>query len=74
MKYSEYFKSKNHTLSESDDAFCEWIDQVENGVMLQTGMSLLDLPDEMYMLSFENEISPDEIANEIISKFNAIFM
>lgn len=79
MRYSEYYKSKNQSSksknsssksknpSSPDTKFIKWIDQVEQIVFTNIGFNLLDLPDQMYMISFEEGITPQEMANQVLS-------
>ena len=66
MLYSSYYLKKN---TEPNYGFVNWINKVENKVLNRFGFNLLDLPDEDYMLYFEEKLSPDEIV-QIIKESN----
>lgn len=65
MKYSEYYRKNSRNV---DLEFVKWIDKVEAMVNLQTGFNLLDLPDLPYMIRFEEEFSPEDMADEVFSE------
>lgn len=70
MLYSEYYISKNKN---PNYKFVNWINKIEEEVIKIFGLCLLDLPDEPYMISFEEKYSPKEIV-EIIKKNNSDFL
>lgn len=42
-----------------------WLDRVETAVMKTTGFALLDLPDQLYRLSYEDGVTSQQMAEEI---------
>jgi hypothetical protein len=66
MLYSEYYLSKNN---EPNNNFVVWITRVENTVLRKYGFTLLDIPDEDYMLYFENNYSPNDMVKIIHENF-----
>jgi hypothetical protein len=67
MKYSQYYIQRYQQTV--DYHFVEWIDEVEDIVFDVLNFELLDLPDENYMLMYEEHYKPSEVANIIISNF-----
>ncbi len=51
--------------------FANWINKVEKQIMSKLNLTLLDLPDEDYMIFFEEKKSPETVVN-IIFKSNFI--
>lgn len=72
MKYSEYFRTKYHHLTKTDENFIKWIDIIENIVMNNINMQLLDIPDEPYMNYFEQAYSPEQVVKIIFDDFPII--
>ena len=68
MKYSERYKKDNKKTENIDLDFIKWIDMVETKVKTNTGYDLLDLPDFPYMIRYEDDVSPDEMVDEILSE------
>lgn len=67
QRYSEYYVKRMAQLgADVDEQFCEWIDEVEDGVLSNTHHYLLDLPDEMYMMYFEDGYSVSEMIHIVI--------
>ena len=70
VNYCDYFQSRqSHPLSNKEKKFCRWIDHVEKTVIQQTGLHLLDLQDEMYMVHFEEGLTPSQMAQIVIDSF-----
>ena len=65
LKYSEHYRI---TSKEVDFDFIIWIDEVEAIVNRQIGFNLLDLPDLPYMIRFEDDTTPEEMADEVFSE------
>jgi len=70
MSYAKYYVkscySKNIPINKK---FIGWIAMVESIVQSKLGMNLLDIPDEDYMLNYENNIIPIKMANIILSQY-----
>ena len=70
MLYSEYYISQNNKNKiPIDKKFVKWINTVEGIVLKNIGLTLLDIPDEDYMLNYESKIEPNEMAQYIISQY-----
>lgn len=61
--YVEWYLSK---VSEPDVKFVNWIVKVEKKIGTILELTLLDLPDEDYMMYFEDKYSPDEMCQIIL--------
>ena len=56
---------------DNDDVnFLNWMTQIENIVYFKLGLSLDDLPDEMYRIQFDNETTAEYMANTVIDNHN----
>ena len=62
--YSNYYKKK--ITGEFDSNFIKWIDKIENEIYKKFQLYLRDLPDEDYILFYENNYSPKFIVKMII--------
>jgi len=49
-----------------------WVNVIETIVKYKLGMDLLDLPDEDYMLNYENNIDARDMAKMILSQYDII--
>jgi hypothetical protein len=58
-------------ISRDTTRFLSWVDEVERIVYARIHVGLLDLPDEDYMVHFENNTPPEIMAQRIIKDFNA---
>lgn len=65
--YASYYKNKKHNLTDYDNKFMKWIDQIERIVHAEINLKLLDLPDNDYMMMFHDRYTPDEVAGIIIN-------
>lgn len=73
-RYSTYYRKKRTTRSnnykvddfEFDRKFVEWVDKVEYIVLSNLHMNLLDLPDEPYVMNFEEGVTPEDMAKKVI--------
>lgn len=69
MLYSTYYIKKcNKDNSQIDYKFVNWMDEIETTVTSKTGLRLLDIPDENYMVNFESGYSPTEMVEIILSQ------
>lgn len=67
-----YFDNmKGGMISRETTRFLNWVDEVERIVYAKTHTSLLDLPDEDYMVYFEKNTPPEIMAQRIIKDFDA---
>jgi hypothetical protein len=70
MSYAKYYikscHSKNMPLNKK---FVGWITMVESIVQSNLGMDLLNIPDEDYMLNYENNLTPQEMSHIILSQY-----
>ena len=67
--YSKWYIAKCNLNGEKvNKKFVNWINSVEAQVYEVLCCDLLDLPDEQYFISFENNISSKEFANYIINE------
>jgi hypothetical protein len=70
--YSEHIRDKyeDKSLSPSQkedlDQFCEWLDEVENIVEEETGYDLLSLPEQTYRDFFDDNLSPETVAEIVV--------
>lgn len=55
--------------SEINSGFLKWIEQVEKKVIAKYGFTLIDIPDEDYMLYYEQKYSSDTMV-QIIEESN----
>lgn len=55
--------------TEPDISFANWVNVVEKIVYNKLGVKLLDLPDESYMISFQEGITEKEMAKYVIKSF-----
>ena len=63
MLYSEYYEKR---YSEPNIHFIKWINQVETQVEKNLGVGLLDLPDQPYMVSFENGFTVKQMVTQVL--------
>ena len=69
MLYSEhYINEMNRVKYPIDQNFVSWIDKVEKIVFRKLRSKLIDLPDESYMIFYENRMLPLEVAKYIIEQ------
>lgn len=61
--YLEYCKGKK---SKPDKDFVKWINKVDRRVRKELGMGLHDLPDEPYMVNYEQSYTCEEMAWTVI--------
>ena len=62
MRYSDYYKTsciQNGRGIHSD--FVQWIDRIEDIIYGKYCLHLLDIPDEDYMIHFEDGDSPETV-------------
>jgi hypothetical protein len=52
--YVEWYKNSN---SEPNNQFVNWIKKIEKKIISNYGLSLTDIPDEDYMMYFEQKYS-----------------
>jgi len=73
MLYTEHYvkhcQKKNINI---DKNFIMWVNVIETIVKYKLGMDLLDLPDEDYMLNYENNIDARDMAKMILSQYDII--
>lgn len=70
MSYSKHYidyNTKNNI--DIDKKFITWINIVENNVQKTLNLSLLDIPDEDYMVYYEEKHDPIEISKYIIRQY-----
>jgi hypothetical protein len=73
-KYSNYYINKCKQSGEkANNKFIAWINEVESQVVDLLHCLLLDLPDEAYMINFEDKMTPKDMADIVISS-NMIFV
>ena len=65
MLYSEYYKLKC-TDCNLNYKFIKWIDRVEKLVYNKFGFGLLDLPDQSYMILFEEGYSVQQMVSQVL--------
>lgn len=72
MSYSEHIKDKYYgerlspSQKEELEQFCEWLDEVEDIVLEETGYNLSSLPDQSYREYFEDSVSAETVAEIVI--------
>ena len=64
MKYCDYYKNNNININFNID-FYNWMDAVEYIVFNKLKINLLDLPDQMYMHYFEENVSSIDMVDII---------
>ena len=70
MSYAKYYVKSCHSKNiPIDKKFIRWITIIESIVQSKLGMDLLDIPDEDYMLNYENHLIPKKMANIILSQY-----
>ena len=69
QSYSNYYFKRTN---EPNYKFIQWINEIETIVFKEIGLKLLDLPDEPYMINFQDGLSPREIAESIIKSSSYI--
>jgi hypothetical protein len=65
LSYSQYYRTRNaDELNDDDILFFNWMDNIENIVLKNTDhfLSLLDIPDQNYRISFENGVTVKDMA------------
>lgn len=70
-KYIDYYIKNN---KDYDERFIIWMDDIESKVLTNTGCALLDLPDENYMASFEENVSVNDMVVMINNSFFNMFL
>lgn len=69
MFYSTYYVKKcNRNNTQINRKFVDWMNKIEMTVMSKTGLHLLDLLDEGYMINFESGFSPTEMVKIILAE------
>jgi hypothetical protein len=66
MRYSQHYIeycNRNNTIVNNN--FVSWVDRIEELVQKKYTFGLLDIPDEDYMIFYEDGFSPDEVFDEI---------
>lgn len=66
---TNYVKWYLNSNSEPDIAFVKWISKIEKKIILDYNLTLLDLPDEDYMMYFEQKYSFKDVI-KIIKESN----
>ena len=70
MSYAKYYVKSCHSKNiPINKKFVRWITMVESIVQSKLEMGLLDIPDEDYMLNYENHLIPIKMANIILSQY-----
>jgi hypothetical protein len=62
MLYSRDYLNRN---SNPNLKFVQWINKVEQIILQKYKLNLLDIPDHPYMESFENGLTPIQMAEQI---------
>ena len=52
-----------------DEKFIMWINSVERVILKKFNTYLLDLPDELYMVSFEENMTPNDMIKIVSTNF-----
>ena len=67
MKYSDYYLAKNTKNNKiSNKNFMKWMDKIESNILKKYGLDLLDLPDESYMIMFDDSYSTLQVIQIVI--------
>jgi hypothetical protein len=70
MSYAKYYVKSCHSKNiQIDKKFVGWIAIVESIVQSNLGMDLLNIPDEDYMLNYENNLTPQEMSHIVLSQY-----
>jgi len=68
-EYSQYANDANDA-NDANTLFMDWMNKVYEIVYNKLEISLDDLPDENYRISFENNMTPPNMANIVIHRYN----
>lgn len=74
MNFVDYRKSMKTVPDKQTKQFSVWLKQVEKNVFDRLGYKLLDLPDEPYMVWFENGRHVNEVVDDIVNSFNDMYL
>ncbi len=66
--YTEWYLNRN---SEPNLGFLKWIERVEKKIIAKYGFTLIDIPDEDYMMYYEQKYSSDMMV-QIIEESNIL--
>lgn len=70
MKYSNYYKMKCISSNvEFDKNFAIWMNLIEKNVYNTINVLLIDLPDEDYMIMYENGYDYNKVSDIIITEY-----
>lgn len=58
------------TFTGQEIKFMHWMSKIEHQIVRTLGVTLLDLPDEAYMMMFEDGYTVDDVVEVIITDFN----
>ena len=73
--YSIYYCELKGTQDQPIDVdFVDWITKVENIVWGYLSITLLDIPDEMYMHMYESDANPIDVGMYIVAKYDQYIM
>ncbi len=70
--YSTDYKKK-HPMWLNDKEFIDWMDCVEKIVLAEIGHYLLDLPDELYRVNFDNGTHFKVMAKTVITAYKKTY-
>jgi len=73
MIYTPYSQKYKETRKKCNENFVEWIDKVEHIVIKKLHMSLLGLPDNLYMVNFEKGMPAKQMADIVIKDYLNMF-
>lgn len=68
---SNYIQSCKRHNEMIDVDFIDWMNQIESFVKSITGLNLLDLPDEMYMINYEQGTTWQLMAYTVVNNYEA---
>ena len=68
-----YAKSCTKNNIDINDQFVTWINTIENSIFTKYNLRLRDIPDELYMVSFEGGMTSDEMTKVVFDNLVGMF-
>jgi hypothetical protein len=75
MSYSRYLRTRtdyDNMCSEEQEefeAFCDWLDNVEDKVRKQTGIKMVEMQDHEYRIMYEEGYMEEDVAEMVTENF-----
>ena len=77
MSYSRYLRTRmdensmNYEEQNEFEAFCDWLDDVEDIVRRHTGIKMVEMHDHEYRVMFDDGWDVDEVAQHVVNDFRS---